>query len=156
MLSWCLVLAVQWHVSFIRRLCDSMPSQTCPLLLLSLRSLEYWIMPLKMVAVILMGNQRTSKDNRTWHGCCPLPCKNDDTSAKLVAHPPSLPPSLPTTFVHNGKTCLSLLTITGVKLEHAELTKKPCFCYKRNKASGEKRGREGTEDKKKKKRISKS
>lgn len=48
------------------------------------------------------------------------------------------------------KTCLSLRTIKSVKLEHAELTKKPCFCYKRNKASEEERERErgGIEDKK--------
>lgn len=42
---------------------------------LSVRSLEYWITPLKTVAVILMGNQWASKDKRTWHGCCPPPCK---------------------------------------------------------------------------------
>lgn len=45
--------------------------------------------------------------------------------------------------VHNGKTCLSLHTIKSVKFEHAELTQKPCFCYKGNKASGEKRKRDG-------------
>lgn len=47
-------------------------------------------------------------------------------------------PSPAATLVRDGETCLSLCVLTSVKFEHGELTKKPCFCYKKgNKTSWE-------------------
>lgn len=101
------------------------------------------MMPLKMLPVILIGNQWTSKDSRTCHACCPSLCKKKkkkkQTTEVQSCQPTPSPLSFlhqlcpPTTFDHNGKPCLSPCKIKSVKLEHAELTKKPCICHKSEK-----------------------
>lgn len=95
-------------------------------------------MPLKTVAVILMGNQRASKTRE--HGTVVALRRVKRQQESKAGSPPTSSPT--SALAHNRKTCLSRRTIKSVKFEHAELTKKPRFCYKGNKASGEERERE--------------